>query len=75
MDRVREIIDREQAQFRMLTLAVILFALSLLLMHVRESKLRDQPAARPERTSSDISLRHPGPRFNPTRLSLPVNQA
>jgi hypothetical protein len=75
MDRVREIIEREQAQLRMLMLAVILFALSLSLMLVHESKMRDQAAIRPERTSSNISLQRSSSRFNPTRSSLPVKQA
>ena len=78
MDRVHEIIDREQAQLRMLMLAMILFALSLLLMHVRESKLRYQAPARPERTSSDISLQRSSPHFQPalsTRTIKPARKA
>jgi hypothetical protein len=75
MDRVHEIIDREQAQLRMLMLTIILFALSLSLMLVRESKLRYQAPARPERTSSDISLQRSSPHFQPARSSQPVKQA
>jgi hypothetical protein len=75
MDRVREIINREQAQLRMLMFAVILFVLSLSLMRVRQSKMCNQSVARPERTPSNISLQHSNPRFNHTRSSLSVKQA
>lgn len=76
MDRARELIDREREQLRLLMLAMVLFALSLSLMMVRDSKMRNRPVApQPDRASNIISAPPSSLRFDSTRFSMTEKRA
>lgn len=45
MNRIREILDREHEQLRLLALSLIIFVLALTVMTLRQNRVRTQPAA------------------------------
>lgn len=45
MKRIREILEREHEQLRLLVLSLIVFTFALTVMTLRQNRLRTQPAA------------------------------